>query len=995
MSRVLLGITQVSLWAILLVFSSLNMAADCALVFPDTVANSDDDGSITIGFGTQLINSPDNNIETTDLDVGPDNFNCELGPCSATGTSASGGTFSDFPGGISTTIGTFGSASLVPGDYGALILGTGATLTLDPGVYTFSGGIVLGNGAEIIISAEGGTSIFSNAGINIGNNIDINQSGSNRDLFIYSNANISIGRTGSVDALIYSRGNVSVGRDTDVSGAISAEGDIVTEDATFFLPISFLLGFYNHVNITYDNSGIDNIPFAGFCEGGISSGPTLDRFEFSIGGASASVCEPYDIGITAIDDNGDTFSDYNGTIALSTSTNNGDWQSTGTPADAQGNLTPTGSDAGQASYEFEATGADNGVITLALANTHAETLTVTATDSDAGVSSTSAAITFAENAFVVSNADSLGDDVIAGRRHAFVVNMRARDPVTGVCPAVTVDYDVADVDVWISRSASDPGGINPVMNNSDDSDSVTLNNSQVDAETINLNFADGQAEFSLDTSDVGQFALEFLDASLSFSDQPILGSSETLTSRPFGFAITVAGNPRAASASEAVFLTAGSGFTVSVTAKSWHSSDDSNDDGVADFYTDADISNNLDFSGPDLPAFGQESPTETVTLSASLVLPAGGVDPGLEENSPGARVVTGFTGGTGNSGTVYFDEVGIAVLAGGVSDGVYLGATNTAASNSASHYVGRFTPEYFELSDQTLTPACGSFSYLLQPFDLSTQFNALSSRDNLTENYTGSFARVSDADTALTFTAIDADVPTPLTDDTSHTSSAVWSDGEGVFSSQVTLARPAALIAPYTQTDFGVLLSDDDGVSLRAADYDLDSDDDSTDDSVFVARSEFRFGRLVLSDAHGPETSDLPVTFATQYYDGSQWLTNTDDSCSAIAQSAIAFPDGTIDVPANRAVAVGGGTSSGQFTDLSAGAVNFIAGDAGHFFTAPGAGNTGVFNVTIDDLSAYPWLQFDWDQNGSFNDTGLPAAEISFGSFRGHDRVIFWREVLQ
>lgn len=60
----------------------------------------------------------------------------------------------------------------------------------------------------------------------------------------------------------------------------------------------------------------------------------------------------------------------------------------------------------------------------------------------------------------------------------------------------------------------------------------------------------------------------------------------------------------------------------------------------------------------------------------------------------------------------------------------------------------------------------------------------------------------------------------------------------------------------------------------------------------------------------------------------------------------------------------------------------------------PGAGNTGNFKVDID-LTNYPWLLFDWNLDGDYsNDTALPSAQFSFGSYRGHDRIIYWREVL-
>ena len=152
------------------------------------------------------------------------------------------------------------------------------------------------------------------------------------------------------------------------------------------------------------------------------------------------------------------------------------------------------------------------------------------------------------------------------------------------------------------------------------------------------------------------------------------------------------------------------------------------------------------------------------------------------------------------------------------------------------------------------------------------------------------------------------------------------------------------------------------------------------------------FGRLVLPNAHGPESATLEARLHTEFWSGSAWVQMTSDSCSAIAQTDIRFPEGSIDNPANRSVPLGSGATNASFLDTSSGAINFVGGDAGLSFSAPGAGNTGQFNIDID-LSNYPWLRFDWNQDSLHDDAALPSAEISFGSYRGHDRIIYWHEV--
>ncbi|WP_250656328.1 DUF6701 domain-containing protein [Alkalimarinus coralli] len=40
------------------------------------------------------------------------------------------------------------------------------------------------------------------------------------------------------------------------------------------------------------------------------------------------------------------------------------------------------------------------------------------------------------------------------------------------------------------------------------------------------------------------------------------------------------------------------------------------------------------------------------------------------------------------------------------------------------------------------------------------------------------------------------------------------------------------------------------------------------------------------------------------------------------------------------------------------------------------------------------WLKYDWDGSGSISGSvDAPSATATFGRYRGHDRIIYWREV--
>ncbi len=745
----------------------------------------------------------------------------------------------------------------------------------------------------------------------------------------------------------------------------------------------------------------------------------LAGFEINTSGADASTCVPQEIGITAVNDEGEVMTDFDRTVFLSTSSGNGNWSDTheGNPTSdpPQGVLDPGSYDSGSAGYDFSM--ADDGTVALFLGNAHAETLSISVVDAESGVSSTSSDLTFRENAFVVSVTDTLGSDLIAGREHNFRVAMLRRDPDLGDC-AVAQGYSASNIKVWIDRSGSDPGGAAPDIVT--DSDSQLLPSSEPSSANVSFPFVDGVGEFQLDASDVGNYSLEFRDDSGDFSDQVISGSSSLLVARPFGFYINVIDNPAAIDADDSVFVVAGENFKVDVSAVAWAPADDANDDGVPDGHDDTDPSNNADLSDNSLlQAFGQEGPPASLVLSAQLNQPLGGADPGLgdgDDSGGDGRILDNFVNGADSTDRVRFDEVGIIEVAAQLTGGDYLGAgaARTARMISRSGYVGRFVPREFELSEAVITPFCNTgdaFTYMQQPFGVRYRLTARNVSGSITTNYRGAFVKLDYRDTngdgdreslgSLGLGAVDNTVtglsgrvaPPPALGSHVEASDFSWSEGIGDLDTPVVFDRDTAPDGPYTSLVLGLLAQDADGVPVLP--LDLDTTLDGSDDHRRLGTTELRFGRLRLNDAYGPEVVDLPVSFFTEYWDGTEFVRNVEDSCTLISREAIIYPGGTLADDGNRTVAVGGGTTTGEYANLDTDGVNFLASDADHSFTAPGRGNTGSFEVQID-LVDRRWLRFDWNQNGDYSDDiQMPPATIGFGSYRGHDRIIYWREVLE
>ena len=69
----------------------------------------------------------------------------------------------------------------------------------------------------------------------------------------------------------------------------------------------------------------------------------------------------------------------------------------------------------------------------------------------------------------------------------------------------------------------------------------------------------------------------------------------------------------------------------------------------------------------------------------------------------------------------------------------------------------------------------------------------------------------------------------------------------------------------------------------------------------------------------------------------------------------------------------------------------------GNQFELNPPGTAGELNIWLDptdlDVTWPTYLNYDWNGNGFINTDDFPKATVSFGLFRGNDRIIHWREV--
>lgn len=720
---------------------------------------------------------------------------------------------------------------------------------------------------------------------------------------------------------------------------------------------------------------------------------SVTSFGIDTGGAAASTCAAKQVTITARDASGSALTSYVGTIQLTTSANRGDWS----VVTGAGTLANGAANDGAASYTFSA--GDRGVVTLALANSHADDLAVRVVDSGAPSSSTtSSTINFRDNAFVLTP-----DPVrIAGRPQSIGVALWRKDASSGNCAIATGYTGSKALDAWITRDVQDPGGAAPTVGGV--SLPAAAPGTNAASNNVTLAFSAGQATLTLATTDVGKYALNLRDDTRSFaSGADIAGASSTLTTKPFalGFteikqgggtcspaAGTVTCNPGGTASAGSKFIAAGDAFQATVGGYLWSAADDANNDGVPDagsIVTDNGVA----------PSFAWAT-----TLTATTpITPAAGVTGALSGTT--ALAQASFSGGRAVASALTYAEVGSVTLLATATD--YLG-TSGATVSGASSAVGRFYPGRFHVtSASSVTAACaaGTFSYMGQSaLTVNVTIEAQTTTGVRTQNYRK-------PDYAVGTVTVHAENANGGTDLGARlgglTPTLDWNAGNyAVATASAVFARAAAPDGPFDHLQLGVTVTDPDGATLAARNM----NPTTTSDCVVAGNctavaigvpTKVRFGRLRVQNASGSELLPLTVSLETQYWNGTGFTRNTSDDCTTIPSGAVALGGytqrtGSTLSPAPTTVTMPGGAVSSGAKVVTLSAPGAGKGGDAHVVVNLGASASESlcvadgFTTTGGNLS---WLRGRWCGDSYDRD---PAGRVTFGIRRAATAFVYQRE---
>jgi MSHA biogenesis protein MshQ len=413
----------------------------------------------------------------------------------------------------------------------------------------------------------------------------------------------------------------------------------------------------------------------------------------------------------------------------------------------------------------------------------------------------------------------------------------------------------------------------------------------------------------------------------------------------------------------------------------------------------------------------RNQPTAASASNGTLTYGAGGA---LSSSlSPGFTATSSLTFVEGvYSYSANYDEVGQISI--DVRDDDYLG--NVIASQDAL-ILGDFIPAYFSVTMQQapqLADTCAAaFTYIGEEITFDTESEAIiritgkNALDQTTNNYSStlwSYApNLADVNDKLSYMdsssyASTGTATVVLNGQTPLVSDNAGYDGSGLISvdgfrfryNKVDVVNRAFdAVSPFAASIDMVFSADflsDNGVCFK------DNNADTDCNSFTIANitgTNLRYGRMVLDNTYGPDSEALTVNIKTEYYNADQWLLNTQDNCTAIDFTESSGQLGVVDKSgssiANLVDPVLAAGMGGRF--LTEGQSN---DNNDLFFTAPNS--AGVLILTLDPsapgLNNWPdYLNIDWDMDGNIDTNDLPSATVTFGQFRGNDRIIHWREI--
>ncbi len=538
-------------------------------------------------------------------------------------------------------------------------------------------------------------------------------------------------------------------------------------------------------------------------------------------------------------------------------------------------------------------------------------------------------------------------------------------------------------------------------------------------------FTQGVASSGLTMEDSGIKTVTMTDSSFDCSgltDCPVEGSgtlqgSFTVYSRPWTLAIC---SPNGSSMDGDItnpdslaFTSAGNLFALNIRPLRWVSSsgDDSSPQAggsaiETSAYCSSAVTQNFFSNNSQLAALA--------VLSHQVAQPADGND-GTLDGTLEQLNTTGINSAYLPFSGLSWSEVGVLRVNADIS-GSYLGMT----VNQGYRDIGRFYPAWLSITENNWDYADdhNGFVYMNQTIPYRFTVEAQNMQSDATTNYSA-FSQALIADVKLL--AVDSDGE-ELSDRIDEYDLQLWDgSGDGAWSgatlsvtNDFTFLKQQQSASPYTssvdgpyQSGFGLRVSDKvDGVDFASPDLELKASTTLLDTGKrFTTQPDIRYGRMVLGDVGGTSVSIINVPLRVEYWQGSRFAINADDSGSYFAT-----PNEYVCKQTVWPTSGSGSSSKLTGSDTPSSWAKVASGKSSVVFATPASSDETAdvreqvrFWLRLDDdarsspqlsesgvncgtqYTSQPWLQYNWRDKGDED----PSAVVTFGIHRGNDKVIF------
>lgn len=493
----------------------------------------------------------------------------------------------------------------------------------------------------------------------------------------------------------------------------------------------------------------------------------------------------------------------------------------------------------------------------------------------------------------------------------------------------------------------------------------------------------------------------------------------TVYSRPWTFAICSPNNApmngNISNASSAGFTSAGNAFALNVRPLRWVSTGNDSDpvSGIeaieTSSYCSSPVTQNFFIAGSELKS--------TVELTHAVAQPSGGADGTLS-----GKLVLSNSESVSNS---YLPFSGLAWS----EVGVLRVNADTQASyfgmniNQGYRDIGRFYPAWLSLISNNWNYSSNhdEFMYMGQPIAYDFVVEAQNMQGGATTNYSSfspsliadvKLLSVNTSDDNSEFGSRVEDYDLHFWDGSSQWSGAQLqvSDAPFQFNKLQTTSSPLITRAdgPYedgfglrvTANSSGVKVDGVDFKTSEAPNLELNSSGVTLDTGKpFSAQPDIRYGRMVLDDVGGTSTSTIYIPLRTEFWNGSRFIENEQDSGSTfvslggyVCQQTVWSGSGSASSAslqgADSAVAVTNGVSNKLSAKPHSNVDASSLREQIRFWLRMSDTSPQLSEMNVSCGTSYtnqPWLQYNWRDRGDED----PSAVVTFGVYRGNDRIIF------